>query len=814
MRNLYLIALIIIIGCDSRKLFDSQFKEVHQEAGVDFINQLDYTEKLNPYTFRNFYNGGGVALGDINNDGLIDIYLTGNLVNNRLFLNKGNWKFEDITLKAGVSCSEVWSTGATFIDINTDGFLDLYVCKSGPPGGKNRNNELFINNGDLTFSESAKTYGLDVTGLSVQSAFFDYDKDGDLDCYLLTNSIRSVGNYDLVEGAREIPNPEGNKFFINEGGKFIDVSTKVGIYTSNIGFGLGITLGDFNNDGWTDMFVSNDFFERDYLYLNDQAGGFKESLEKYIDSISMGSMGADAADLNNDSRLDLMVTEMLPDSLSRTKTKAVYENWEKYQMNVTKGYHHQFPRNTLQRGFGSSFMEIGRFSGVSASEWSWGALIFDINNDGLKDVFVSNGIYKDLLDRDYLNYTATDEQIRQMMNAKENVITKLVDQMPSRAIPNYMFLNRGGLRFENVADSIGMDAPSFSNGSAYGDLDNDGDLDLVVNNVNQPAFLFENNLDTSVNRSLNISFKSNGKNTFEIGTKVVAYASGKQLEVDNYTIRGFQSSIAPTVSLGVGNTIKIDSVKIIWPNLGCSTLYDVPTNRQIEIKRKQKGTDCKHLDFEDNSLFKKSAINIDVKHQENNFSEFNRERLLISMQSNEGPHLEIIDLDENNCSEILMSGAKYQASQEVTGSKASAKLNLALKKYSISEDVDLLFFDADSDGDMDLYVARGGRAFSRSSSALQDILLLNTNEGFVEGERLPFKSFVSSSSVAHGDYDGDGDQDLFIGERSNPFIYGLGGRGYLFSNDGNGVFEDNSQLLPGIDSIGMVKDATWKDINN
>ena len=810
------IFFILILGCTKEVEVETQFIDRHESAGVLFNNELRYSEELNPYTFRNFFNGGGVAIGDVNNDGLLDVYFTGNLVDNKLFLNQGNWKFKDISASAGVSCPNVWSTGATFVDINADGFLDIYVCKSGPPGGDNRYNELFINNGDLTFTESASEYGLDIDGLSVQSAFFDYDKDGDLDCYLLTNSIRSVGNYDLVQGLREMPDPDGNKFFVNDKGKFKDASSKVGIYSSNIGFGLGITLSDFNEDGWVDMFVSNDFFERDYLYINDQNGGFTEELENYFLSISMGSMGADAADLNNDGHADLIVTEMLPDSLSRRKVKAIYENWDKHILNVSKGFYFQFPRNTLQRGFDNGFLEIGRFSGVAATEWSWGALIFDMNNDGLKDIFVSNGIYKDLLDRDYLNYMASDEQIRQMIRAKEDVITQLVNKMPSKPVPNYLFQNMGSFQFANKAQQLGLVEHSFSNGSAYGDLDNDGDLDLIVNNVNQPAFLYENRLDTSANRSLNLKFSSHGKNTFEIGSKVLAYAEGERFDSENYTIRGFQSSTAPVISLGIGNVCLIDSVKIVWPDLACSTLYNVPTNTQIEVKRRSSDTRC---DFiapvkEEGPFFKSSNVTLDFKHRENEFSEFNRERLLISMQSNEGPHLSVANLEKDTNDQIIVSGAKNQASQVFFGAKISNQLNLLLKKYKVSEDVDPLFFDADSDGDLDLYLARGGRAFSRSSSALQDILLLNTKEGFVEGERLPFSSFCSSSAVVHGDYDGDGDEDLFVGERSNPFIYGVGGRGYLFTNDGSGVFIDNSKLLPGIDSIGMVKDAEWQDFDN
>ncbi|MCO4854832.1 MAG: VCBS repeat-containing protein, partial [Flavobacteriaceae bacterium] len=352
-------------------------------TGVAFNNELSYTEAFNPYTYRNFYNGAGVALGDINNDGLIDIYFTGNLVNNALYLNRGDFKFEEIAETAGVACKNIWSSGATFVDINQDGWLDLYVCKSGMPGGENRHNELFINQKDNTFKESSAEYGLDITGLSVQAAFFDYDLDGDLDCYLLNNSMRSVGAYDLIENQRNIPDMEGNKLLENRNGHFVNVSEEAGIYSSKIGFGLGITLSDFNNDLWPDLFISNDFFEKDYLYINNQNGGFDEMGDSYFNATSMGSMGADAADIDNDLNTDLMVTEMLPETLSRKKLKASYESWDKHQLAKSKGYGNQFPRNVLQRNMGAeTFAEISRIAGVEGSEWSWAALFFDMDNDG------------------------------------------------------------------------------------------------------------------------------------------------------------------------------------------------------------------------------------------------------------------------------------------------------------------------------------------------------------------------------------------------------------------------------------------------
>src|SRR6267142_4433751 len=448
MRIRQVLVFVFLLGCSTDRTPKSPvlFTDVTKGSGITFRNELTITEQLNPYTYRNFFNGAGVAIGDINNDGLPDLYFAGNQVGNALYLNMGHLAFKNITETAGVACPGVWSSGVTFVDLNADGFLDIYVCKSGNPDAPHRNNELFINNGDLTFTEKSKAYGLDIVGLSVQAAFFDYDKDGDLDCYLLTNSIRSVGNYDLVKDQREIPDSRGggNKFFINENGTFRDYSKEAGIYRSTIGFGLGITLGDFNDDSWTDIFISNDFFERDYLYINNRRGSFTESLTDYFQSISMGSMGADYADLDNDGSPELFVTEMLPDSLSRKKTKTVFENWNKYQLNVQNGYYHQFPRNVLQKRIGKNdYAEVGRMAGIAASEWSWGALLFDMDNDGRRDIFIANGIYKDLLDRDYLAYTGAEENVRKIIREEEKAVLKLIDLMPSSSFPNFAFRNEG-----------------------------------------------------------------------------------------------------------------------------------------------------------------------------------------------------------------------------------------------------------------------------------------------------------------------------------------------------------------------------------
>lgn len=771
--------------------------------------------------YRNFYNGGGVAIGDINNDGLEDIYFTGNMVDNKLYLNKGNWQFEDITAKAGVSCSNVWSTGVTMVDINGDGFLDLYVCKSGKPGGNNRHNELFINNGDLTFTEASEEYGLDIEGLSVHAAFFDYDKDGDLDCYILNNSIKSIGAFDLVKDMRTIPDESGsgNKFMRNDGNTFVDITQEAGIYSSKIGFGLGITLGDFNNDNWTDIFISNDFFEKDYLYINNKSGGFNEELENYFSSISMGSMGADLADLDNDLQSDLIVTEMLPTTEERKKTKTIFESWDKQQLAKKQGYYNQFSRNTLQRNLGNGkFVELGRQAQVSATEWSWSALLFDMDNDGLKDIFISNGIYKDLLDRDYLTYEANDETIRNRINSSEKeVIKKLIDAMPSQGVPNAVFHNQGDLNFINKSADWGLDEPSFSNGSAYGDLDNDGDLDIVVNNVNMPAFIYENRIDTTKHRSITLKLVQNNKNRNAIGAKVkLKYENDKVIYAENFTSRGFQSSISSRLHLGVGHAEKIDSLWVTWPDGTNTILSNLQTNKLHAIE---------HTSNRDsvlsNSVFNKKTLVTEkiaplfnFRHQENNYVDFNNERLLTQMYSNEGPAVANVDLNKDGVQDYFIGGAKNQSGKLfLSSNEGFIEIDEPFNIDKNSEDTDALFFDADNDGDQDLYVSHGGRAYSQYAIELNDVLYINDNNTFTKNTTaLSFSRTFSTSTVQASDYDKDGDLDLFVGERYKTNLYGEPCDGYILKNNGQGYFEVDTNNT--FSKIGMITDGRWSDINN
>lgn len=820
MRCLACLGIFLALSCSTDKS-NKLFTDVTGTSGVNFTNTLNFTPELNPYTYRNFYNGAGVAIGDINNDGLPDIYLTGNQVGNKLFLNEGNLKFKDITTQAGVGCEGAWSTGVTMADINADGLLDIYVCKSGAPDSPNRHNQLFINNGDLTFTDRAAEYGLDIKGLSVQAAFFDYDRDGDLDCYVLTNSFKSIGNFDLIKDQRETPDPNnsGNKFFLNQNGQFIDFTAEAGIYRSSIGFGLGITLGDFNDDSWVDIFISNDFFERDYLYINNQRGGFTESLPSYFESISSGSMGADFADLDGDGVNELFVTEMLPDSLERRKTKVLFDSWDRYQESVKQGYHYQFTRNTLQKKESKNhYAELGRMLNVAASEWSWGALLFDMNNDGMRDIFIANGIYRDLLDRDYLTYSGSDQNIREILKDKQNGILRLIEMMPSSNYVNYVFRNEGGLKFTNTTDLWGLNEPMFSSGAAYGDLDNDGDMDFIVSNINSPATIYRNNTDTVKNKSIRISLTSDGKNKFMVGTQLFAYTNGQVISGDNFTVRGYQSSVQHSITLGVGSAPVIDSLIISWPDGDRSQVYNLYSNKTYEYHYESMEKRTIHYPIptvKDGLRLRK--VDSTTHHVSTGMSDFNRDRLIPMMYNNETPVLKIVDINQDGVDEAYLTGGKDQSGTffHFYNDRITKSQSKTLSKFSLSEESDGAFFDADGDGDLDYYFATGGRFFPNISSAQKDRIFVNTGNGeFIESDySLPLPDF-STSFVRSIDFDNDGDYDLLVAERFDPFVYGKGGRGYLLQNNGLGVFTDvTKQYIPYALNEMMLTDGVVTDFN-
>lgn len=812
--------LIVFSACN--KTADLQFTNVDPEqSGVHFSNDLHITEDYNPYTYRNFYNGGGVALGDINNDGLVDLYFSGNLVPNKLYLNKGQFQFEDITDQAGVACANVWSSGVNMVDINGDGWLDIYVCKAGKPGGENRHNELFINQGDLTFKEQSETYGLNITGLSIQSAFFDYDLDGDLDCYLLNNSLRSVGGFDLRVGLRDEYDPEGNKLLENREGKFVDVTQQAGIYSSSIGYGLGITLADFNWDGWPDIFLSNDFFEKDYLYLNNQNGTFTESVDSSFSSLSMGSMGADACDLDNDLLPEIFVTEMLPRDADRKKTKTAYENWDKYQLGVDKGYHHQYARNVLHKNLtGDQFVELGRLAGVESSDWSWSALIQDYDNDGLRDIFISNGIRSDLLDKDYLNFMANDTRIKSMIDKDEEVLKKLMAAMPSQPVSNAIFKNEGDLKFSYQTQTWGLDIPTFSNGSAYADLDNDGDLDLVTNNVDQVASLYRNNATTD--QGLGVALEYKDGNLQAIGTKVLIVADSLRSMFEYYPAKGFQSCSAVPVFFGIGERNVVDSLIIIWPNGETSVRTALPANQTHALRYQTED----HIPIKLPTLPQKASLlepvteRINFDHKEFGLSYFDRERMLLSMPGRRGPGVAVGDVNQDGVEDVFVGGGKNQESVLFLSQNGQYIPQFIFKAAKPSEVTAAAFFDSDQDGDLDLYVAHGGKGFSIYAPELHDLIYLNDGTGnlipLAAGLDFPYP--VSTGDFTITDLTNDGLPDLVVGEAMKTNLYGLPGSCLIAINQGNNQFSfldsqsgNDLGMITAVESADLNSDG-WMDI--
>ena len=577
---------------------DYLFTEMDADStGINFVNQVENEKDFNIFNYRNFYNGGGVGVGDLNNDGLPEVYFTANRGKNKLYLNKGNFKFEDISTKAGVQGSKSWSTGVTMVDINADGFLDIYVCNAGNVAGDDKKNELFINNGDLTFTEKAGEYNLDDSGFGTHAAFFDYDGDGDLDAYLLNNSFIPVSSLGYVN-KRELRSEDwdipdvlkggGDKLMRNDGGKFTDVSEEAGIYGSLIGFGLGVTIGDINNDYLPDIYVSNDFYERDYLYINQGDGTFKEEIKNYMQHLSLSSMGADMADLNNDGLPEIFVTDMLPEEDARLKETGDYERYDLNQLKKSRDFYNQYMQNTLQLNNGDgTFSEIAHYSGVAKTDWSWGALLFDMDNDGYRDIFVSNGIYHDLTNNDFMDFFANDIIQKMSITGKKKEIEEVINKMPSTPIANYSLKNTKNLEFENTTDKWGLGHPGFSNGAAYADLDNDGDLDLLVNNFNMPSFVYRNNTEKFDRNFIKLKVEGEGKNTKAIGSIIDIYLNEEVIRQELIPTRGFQSSVDYELTIGLGERQKIDSIRIVYPDKRFSVIQNPGINKLLVLNQSE-----------------------------------------------------------------------------------------------------------------------------------------------------------------------------------------------------------------------------------
>ena len=814
------LATIILSSCkhEEQHLFTNLDKE---HTGINFQNTLFEDGPLNVANYIYFYNGGGVAIGDINNDGLQDILFTGNMVRNRLYLNKGNFQFEDITEKAGVAQKQGWCTGATMADVNGDGKLDIYICRSADGNPEMRKNLLYINNGDLTFTEKAEEYGLADPGFSTQASFFDYDKDGDLDCYVINHSSQkySTGVQQNPE-LRNQYNPDfANKLYRNDGGHFTDVTKQAGIYSNVLSFGLGIATTDINNDGWPDVYVSNDFNEPDYLFINNKNGTFTESLSKCMDQVSLFSMGSDAADYNNDGNIDLVTLDMLAEDNFTQKMHSGAENFDKFQFLFRQGFYYQYNRNMLQRNNGDgTFSEVGQLANVSNTDWSWSALFGDYDNDGYKDLFVTNGYVKDFTDMDFMKYSM-GRLVRSMHGEKIDNVTEYISKMPTLKISNYIFQNNGGETFTKKTGEWGLDNPGVSAGAAYVDLDNDGDLDLVVNNCNDFASIYRNNSEGLVkNNFLRVHLKGNSTNERGVGSKVKLFIKGQEYYQEESPVRGFQSSSDPVLDFGIGKNNLIDSVVVIWPNDKFQKLVNVKSNQTLTLNI----GDAKDKWAYSNSgsgktIFAQKKMD-NIVHRENSYNDFTQQTLLPNYLSRQGPCIEVADVNKDGLEDLFIGGAKDQPSRiYIQNSKEEFQLlpEPSLAKDSASEDVAAVFFDADGDGDMDLYVGAGGYEFAENDPALQDRLYLNDGKGnFVKKENALPQMLSSTGCVKAADIDGDGDLDLFVGSRVVPGKYPLAPHSYILINDGKGNFSDaTATSCTDLQQLGMITDAAWVDVN-
>ncbi len=811
----------VTIGLSCKHQPAKLFTELGEsKTGINFRNLLkednpDFNIALYPY----FYNGSGVAIGDINNDGLPDICFTGNMVKNRLFLNKGNFHFEDITEKSGIATKEGWCTGATMVDINGDGKLDMYICRSGLKNVAYRKNLLFINNGDLTFTEKAADYGLDDPGYSTQASFFDYDKDGDLDMFLINQSEPrySMGKIEFVQ-LRGQPGGAAmaNKLFRNDNGHFTNVTKEAGIRSNVLTFSLGISTADINGDGWPDIYVANDFKEPDYLYINNQDGTFTDSLASKVDHTSLYSMGVDVNDYNNDLLPDIVELDMLPEGNHAQKMHMGADNFDQYNLLFRNGMFYQYMKNSLQRNNGDgTFSEVGQLAGISNTDWSWSPLFADLDNDGLKDLFITNGYKRDNTDIQFIKYSY-DQSLRMQQGSPALSVEEYISHMPGIQVSSYAFKNEGN-RFVNKAEEWGLNKISISNGAAYADLDNDGDVDLVINRIDDYAGIYRNNSEKlSNNNYLRVKLEGSAKNSAGIGAKIFAYAGNKKWMQEQVPVRGFQSSVDQVLHFGLGNTSQLDSVVIDWPEGKRQVLTQVKANQLVEVKGQQAGRPV--LDPTYSSYTEPVNTLLDFTHIENEFNDFTVQSLLPHYYSRSGPCMAKADVDGDGKEDVFMGGAKGQASALFIneGSNFSKKRIAAFEKDAGFEDVAAVFFDADGDGDNDLFVGSGGYEFAPDDSLLVSRLYLNDGKGNLTRSRNALPSFpLSTSCVKATDIDGDGDLDLFVGGRVVPGRFPLSPGSLILVNNGRGNFTNaTNTVCPQLQNSGMITDAVWVDLNH